>query len=341
MDTKTTLNSLRVCNMYRYTHDGEMAADITSFTQSGEIQSGFSNLDRITNIYPGLYLLGAIPSLGKTTFVHQMCDQMAQNGEHILFFSLEQSILELTSKSLARILAIHDPEQALTSLQIRKLPSEDPRLQYAVSYYDQYSKRISMVECNFIAEIQDIEDYVRKYLQQQKVKPVVVIDYMQIIRSTEKGMTTKDTLDLNMRRLKKLQSDNKLVVLVISSLNRTNYMSEIDFESFKESGGLEYTADVVWGLQLSVIHDDVFRQANKINEKREAMRSAKMAVPRKIELVCLKNRFGISSYTCHFDYMPQFDYFEPADISVAGNGGDINWDPDGFVQIRDINCPFE
>ena len=61
-------------------------------------------------------------------------------------------------------------------------------------------------------------------------------------------MTTKDTVDLHVRRLKELQIAHQLTLIVVSSLNRQNYMTAIDYESFKESGGIEYTADVIWGL---------------------------------------------------------------------------------------------
>ena len=100
-------------------------------------------------------------------------------------------------------------------------------------------------------------------------------------------------------------------MMVVSSFNRQNYLTQVDFESFKESGGIEYTADVVWGLQLEVLHDALFNSASKINEKRQKIKEAKAANPRRVELVCLKNRFGISSYTCNFEYFPQFDFFRP------------------------------
>ena len=112
-----------------------------------------------------------------------------------------------------------------------------------------------------------------------------------------------------MRALKKLQTENNLVVLVISSLNRANYLTPIDFSSFKESGGIEYTADVIWGLQLSVMNGELFDKDSKLKAKREAVKEAKIANPRDIELVCLKNRYGISSYTCRFKYYAKFDYF--------------------------------
>ena len=37
---------------------------------------------------------------------------------------------------------------------------------------------------------------------------------------------------------------------------------------------------------------------------------AKVENPRKIELVCLKNRYGAPGYSCYFKYYPAYDYFE-------------------------------
>ena len=88
-------------------------------------------------------------------------------------------------------------------------------------------------------------------------------------------------------------------------------MTPIDFESFKESGGIEYTADVIWGLQLQAINDEIFNKEGKIKEKREKIKQAKAADPRKIELVCLKNRNGKPYFSCGFTYYPKYDLFSP------------------------------
>lgn len=68
----------------------------------------------------------------------------------------------------------------------------------------------------------------------------------------------------------KPQTDHQLAMIVISSLNRQNYVNAIDFESFKESEGIEYTADVLWGLQLQCRHESILSQANKINQSGKA-----------------------------------------------------------------------
>ena len=333
--------AFKAANMKTYLHD-VMPDDMKAFVEGGKTKTGYDNLDAITNLYPGLYVIGAISSLGKTTFIHQMADQLAKNGQPVLFFSLEQSTLELATKSLSRIMAIKDESNAMTSLQIRKNGS-DPRVADAVTEYDAYSGNLTVVECTFRATIDDITNYVTNYIKQRNVSPVVIVDYLQVIQTApDSRMTTKDAVDLHVWRLKQLQSDNKLALIVISSLNRQNYLTQIDYESFKESGGIEYTADVVWGLQLQVLHDEIFDSQAKINEKRQKVRDAKAANPRKIELVCLKNRFGISSYSLCFDYLPQFDLFKPDMSNIDMSAMDAEADKDGFITVPDgWENPFE
>ena len=76
------------------------------------------------------------------------------------------------------------------------------------------------------------------------------------------------------------------------------------------------------GLQLQAIHDEIFNSQAKIKEKREKINEAKKANPRKIELVCLKNRNGISNYSCAFEYYPKYDLFISQDnYSIEFNQG--------------------
>lgn len=285
--------------------------DIDKFKSYKDRKTGFKNLDELTGgLYPGLYVIGAISSLGKTTFAHQMSDQLAGMGDHVLFFSLEQNRLEMVTKSLSRITARHDKGTAVSAIKIRggKLT---PEVLAAAEEYNRIADHISVIECNFDINVYSIIEYTKQYMQANKVKPVVIVDYLQIIPPTDPRQGDKEKVDNIVRGLKKLQSENDLVVFVISSINRANYLTPIDFESFKESGSIEYTADVVWGLQLQILNDEIFNSEKKIKEKREKVRMAKKAIPRGIELVCLKNRYGVSSYSCGFTYDPRYDLFEP------------------------------
>ena len=135
---------------------------------------------------------------------------------------------------------------------------------------------------------------------------------MQILQPAEtvQRQSTKEVIDNTITELKRISRDLDLTVFVVSSVNRTNYMQPIDFESLKESGGIEYTADVVWGLQLQCLNEELFTQDKKIKEKRARIKQAKAENPRKIELVCLKNRYGIANYSCYFEYYPAADLFK-------------------------------
>ena len=48
-------------------------------------------------------------------------------------------------------------------------------------------------------------------------------------------------------------------------------------------------------------------------KKRKIIKEAKGETPRRIELVCLKNRFSKPSFSCVFNYYPAHDLFVPAD----------------------------
>ena len=289
-----------------------MAGEIERFKQGATRRTGFNNLDtQAGGVYPGLYVLGAISSLGKTTFIHQMADQMAARGEDVLYFSLEQSRLEMVSKSLSRLTAQKDVKKAVSSLAIRGGNLTPAVLDAADLYANMVGERMSVVEGNFNCTVAFISDYVSRYMATTGTKPIVIIDYLQILQG-EPRMSTKEVVDTNVTELKRLSRSKDIPVFLISSLNRTNYMTPVDFESFKESGGIEYTADVIWGLQLTVLNDPIFDKEGQVKKKRETIREAKAANPREVELVCLKNRYGISSYKVSFTYYPQFDLFKEA-----------------------------
>ena len=309
--------SMRLTNICSYIESAEegvtLDSDLTRFQKYKDRKTGYSNIDAKMRLYPGLYVLGAISSLGKTTFCGQMADQLASSGEHVLYFSLEQTALELVTKGLSRLMFRTNNSTALTSMDIRRGAASEA-LRIARELYAAQTKNEFIVECDFDTNVESITETVKNYIAEAGIKPIVIIDYLQILAPLNNSQTTKDVVDYNVRALKKLQTENDLVVLLISSLNRQNYLTPIDFASFKESGGIEYTCDVMWGLQLVVMNDELFDKEAKLKAKREAVREAKIANPRDIELVCLKNRYGISSYTCRFKYYAHYDYFLPVRI---------------------------
>ena len=288
--------------------NNHMGDDIERFAQ--EIKTGFTEFDKLAGgLYPGLYTIGAISSLGKTTFCAQLADQIAAGGHDVLFFSMEQSKLELVSKSIVRTIAKEDLSTNVTSLDIRR--GRFPRGVHAAArkYGESVGNRLSIIEGIFDCTIPYISNYVRDYIKLNDRRPVVFIDYLQILEPAEKGDSTKDTIDAAVKELKRLAHREGLPVIVISSLNRASYLLPVAFEAFKESGMIEYSADVVMGLQFRCLSDPDFEKLKTITEKRERVKREKNATPRKLELVAIKNRYGISSYCVGFDYFPRVDLF--------------------------------
>lgn len=321
---EATANALKPDAVTQYLFSARMYEDMDAYKT--ERKTGFANLDEKSGgLFAGLYFLAAIPSLGKTTFVHQMADNLAAAGHDVLFFSLEQSRLELISKSLARTLAQDDPCSGITSISIRKGYNVDAVISAGEKYIKAVGDRLSVIEGNFNVNADTIMREVTSYIHRTGVTPVVVIDYLQILQPMDvdaKNRITgiRETIDHSVTALKRFSRDNNLTVIVISSVNRANYLAPISYEAFKESGCIEYSADVVYGLQLACLNDPIFQEAEKkLIEKRKTVEQAKKAVPRRIELKCLKNRFGVTSFSCFFKYNPMQDLFAvDTDIIAPG-----------------------
>lgn len=290
--------------------------DILSFTLFKNRKIGFDNFDKFNSLYPGLYILGGVSGCGKTTFCHQIADNLARAGEYVLFFSLEQTQFELASKGISRITAQEDYSLAKTALDIRNGRITDT-VNRAIRIYRSFAEREFIIECGFDYSVDTLIATVKDFIAKTGIKPVVFLDYLQILKPSKNSerKPLREAIDDTVHALKKLQVDNGLVTFVISSFNRTNYLQIADFESFKESGGLEYSADVIMALQLLAMNADIFDKEAKLQSKRYFVREAKNDVPRKIELLTLKNRYGRANTRYFFNYYPQFDMFTPYDIS--------------------------
>ena len=105
-----------------------------------------------------------------------------------------------------------------------------------------------------------------------------------------------------MKILKQLARDESIAVLAISSLNRENYYGKISMQAFKESGAIEYSSDILLGLQLQGTGTADF----DVNE-------AKRKNPREVELHFLKNRNGVMSKPILFNYYPTFNFYKEID----------------------------
>ena len=284
-----------------FSHDFD--SEIENLKNYANRRSGFSNLDQYQFFSPGLYVIGATPAAGKSTFCWQLLEQLAQNGESCIYCSYEMSRMELFAKSLARELFKRVPNTDLTAADIRRgawsLQLDATRADFAVSKLD-----LSVLELQD-ESIDKLLALLNPLCRDKAKAPVVCLDYLQIVPTSRES--AKLGIDDSVRKLKKFQRDTNTTFIVISSFNRTNYVHSVSFESFKESGNIEYTADVVWALQLNLLNE--LKGYYDVSELRKRVDDAKKQQPRQINLKCLKNRQG-TNYDCFFFYHSAHDYFE-------------------------------
>ena len=278
-------------------------SDIDNLKAYSDRKSGFDNLDAAQFFCPGLYVICATPAAGKTTFCWQLLEQLALRGESCIYCSYEMSRLELFTKSLARELFKRDSKTALTAAQLRRGASSEA-LRDLLPVFANSRLDLSILELQD-ESVDDLLALLRPFCADKTKAPVVCLDYLQIVPSSRES--AKLGIDDSVRKLKKFQRDTNTTFIVISSFNRTNYAHSVSFESFKESGNIEYTADVVWALQLFILNSlDYFNTS----ENRKKIDKAKKQQPRQIQLSCLKNRQG-TNYDCFFHYHSAHDCFLP------------------------------
>ena len=289
------------------------------------ISTGFPHLDRRLDggLYDGLYIIGAISSLGKTTFMLQAADHMAATGHDVLFFSLEMSRYELAGKSISRQTFIMDntPDRRLSKTTRQILngakyayykPEETALIDQAVEAYAAIAGNIFILESNGNIGPKEIRDAVERHLKLTGRVPVVMIDYLQILKPADPRASDKQNTDWAVSELKRISREHKIPVLAISSLNRENYHMPINLTSFKESGAIEYSSDVLIGLQVEGA--DTYSDTTKGKNHQDTERK-KQQTPREIELKILKNRNGSLGVKLNYMFYPQFNYFierEPA-----------------------------
>jgi replicative DNA helicase len=273
------------------------------------ISTGFEELDSKLSggLIPGLYVIGAISSLGKTTFVHQMADAIAGHRIPVLFFSLEMSKKEMISKSISRQTFSMNEKNAYSAIEIMK--GEVPRetLEEAINVYFKTGDFLKIDEGSIQTDVIKMREQVKAFKEQYD-RFVVFLDYLQIIQDPSKSnMGDKQTVEYNIAQLKLISRDFDVPVIVVSSFNRNNYNQTAGFESFKESGGIEYSADVVMALQLNNMSQ--LAQQKDETTRRDSIHEAKAKPIRKIEVVILKQRNGISWAKVDFAYHAKFNYF--------------------------------
>ena len=324
----------------------EFIADIEKRRNKDCVSTGFDNLDEILDggFYPGLYIIGAISSLGKTTFALQVADNAAKRGQDVLVFSLEMGKQELIAKSISRLSFQKcknwgsDLDFATTTRNLMNGKSLDSKervdfLNECIKGYADYAGRIFYHIGIGDIGVEKIKAVIARHIKITGRRPLVIIDYLQIIAPFDMRATDKQNTDKAVVELKRASRDYDVPIFAISSFNRENYTSPVNIASFKESGAIEYTSDVLMALQFKGMdylkkedgkyEDEKSRTARIIQLRNEQEKNAEIpGKAQELQLKILKNRNGRKGGV-ELEFHPMFNCFEVPKKKATGDGWTI------------------
>lgn len=270
----------------------------------------------------GLIVLGAINSVGKTTFLNMIADNLAESGRPVLFVTVEQSAQELTAKSLSRRMYLMDHDlgnvsySELDTMSERRCWSDgrNALLAEARSWFNAcVAPHERYLQAHNQPSVADIAETAYAMEERFDAKPIVIIDYLQILAPMSDRDNDKQAVDKNVMALRQLSRDLKTTVICVSSLNRSSYSGAISIDSFKESGAIEYSADILLGLQPRDLAESLegVSEGKQKAEATKIMTNMKAAFRRECEIVILKQRAGVvPAKGLPIDFLPRFSLFE-------------------------------
>jgi len=274
------------------------------------ISTGFYQLDDVLGggLFEGLYVIGAISSLGKTTFVIQIADYIASQGQDVLYFSLEMPAYEIMAKSISRHTHWYCKDNGFnfdiyaktargitTGKRYESYTQEDHGVIYAAEEnYKRYADKLFIYDGDGDFGIDQIKSTVEKHIKHAGTAPVVIIDSLHHMASTDSDDVVRSMEEQNTRiiqELKQLSLCYKIPIILIT--HYPHYDKPISMELFEMDAD---SMDVLIGLQTKGYGTPNVYTSNHDN-------------PRKVELVVLKNREGKIG-SIDFDYYAKFNYFE-------------------------------
>jgi len=230
----------------------EMAA--TGFASLNTALSGGLERDR-------LYVLLGAPGSGKTTWINQICDHVA-NDRAVFYVTSENAPLDLLAKTIARRSTI---EYNAVRYGWKR---EQDKINAAFGEYRQQpqARHIRYADATQGMILQDIAEQAEQHFnavaRSTKGDPVIVIDYLQRLARAEDihiRATTSGALGADARlaatvyteRLRALACSLHCSVICLSAMSRAGgYSAAADraLNAAKESGDIEYTADTIMAI---------------------------------------------------------------------------------------------
>lgn len=287
------------------------------------IKTGFNNLDKALDggfLNGTLVTLGGAPGVGKTSYIQMLFEQMALNGNTVLYINLEMHKDILLARSLSRW-ALRNHKTRISPINILRLTEQPDEVKITVNAVAaEYKKHIApnfcynprSLEDNNIDTIINVMELETDRLQRQgKTTPIVCIDYLHLVdgKSSDEKQAIKEII----LKLKQFAIKHNTLVLCIVAHGRESSKGGVStmFDS-RDSSNIEYTADVMLTMnhrlveeqrkvnaaeltELEIETDETLYTPGIIKRLKQAYKNQGLTIPQHLQEVCLtiqKGRIG-------------------------------------------------
>ncbi|MBA2291894.1 MAG: replicative DNA helicase [Gemmatimonadales bacterium] len=231
------------------------------------VPSGFTKLDDMTTGFQPseLIIVAARPSMGKTAFCLNLATHAAHEGHGVAIFSLEMSKDSLVQRMLCA-------EARVDSQSVRRGMLKPPDwtnlaraagiLQTCPVWIDD-TPALTLLEMRSKARRLKAENDVR----------LVIVDYLQLMRSPEYSENRVQEISDISRSLKQLARELELPVIALSQLSRASEQRGGDrlplLSDLRDSGAIEQDADLVMFIHRPEMYRDLREKAEQAGETLE------------------------------------------------------------------------
>ncbi len=263
------------------------------------IGSGFPQLDKITTGFNkgDLIIIGARPSMGKTTLFLNMAQTMLNHNNGVAVFSLEMPSEQLMLRMLSSVSSI-----PLQKLKIGNLSDEE--FSSVSEWAEVLAAKEFFIDDGSNLTISQLRSKLRKLKSRHPNIQIAMIDYLQLMRGGNKERHIE--ISEISRGLKILARELQIPIIALSQLNRSLESRDDKkpiLSDLRESGSIEQDADII----LFLYREDVYRlrelkadlakaekeeKKDKIAKLNEAINKCKIQNIEKAEIIVAKNRNG-------------------------------------------------
>lgn len=218
--------------------------------------SGYKDLDDMTSgLQPSdLVIVAARPSMGKTTFAMNLCENaMMMQEKPVLVFSLEMPSDQIMMRMLASLARVDQ-----TRIRTGNLQDEDwAKIANAMRLIS--DKNNLYVDDSSALTPMELRSRARKIAREHDGLSLIMVDYLQLMHVP--GKSDNRTLEISeiSRSLKALAKELEVPVVALSQLNRSleQRADKRPVNSdLRESGAIEQDADLIMFIYRDEVYDD-------------------------------------------------------------------------------------